>query len=113
MIRVELPHPTPSLNQVRKMHWAAYARLRDQYTMIMRSHVYQRLDGLEFRHVTIDRYGSRALDHDNLVGGAKPLLDALKKAGLIADDSPRCIKVTYRQHKAARRECRTVVTVTP
>ena len=112
MIKVRLPL-TPSLNQVRKMHWATYARLRDQYALLLRYHAHQRLDGTEFRNVTIDRYGSRALDHDNLVGGAKPLLDALKKVGLIVDDSPAHVRVHYNQHKAARRECRTVVTVTP
>jgi Holliday junction resolvase RusA-like endonuclease len=41
------------------------------------------------------------LDHDNLVGGCKPLVDALVKVGLIADDRPGLVTVTYEQERGA------------
>lgn len=69
----------------------------------------------EYAHVRITRYSSRLLDYDNLVGGAKTIVDVLKspvvkcgkgeglkvfnKSGLgfIKDDDPRCVKLEYRQ----------------
>lgn len=41
--------------------------------------------------VRIVRYGANLLDEDNLRGGMKPVIDALKAVGLIVDDSPRHI----------------------
>ena len=73
------------------------------------------LEPYEFAHVIITRYSSRLLDYDNLVGGAKLIVDALKcpvvkygkgeslkvvnKSGLgfIKDDDPSCVKLEYRQ----------------
>jgi hypothetical protein len=53
------------------------------------------------RCVKITRRGSRTLDHDNLVGGCKPLLDALVKVGLIEDDTPELVTVEYAQERGA------------
>lgn len=39
------------------------------------------------------RSGSREADSDNCTGGAKPLIDALTKCGIIADDSPQHIEL--------------------
>ena len=40
------------------------------------------------RHLTIERHGKKALDPDNLIGGAKCCItDNLKKLKLIVDDS--------------------------
>lgn len=50
------------------------------------------------RHVEVHRYSNRKLDHDNFVGGCKYLLDALVKAGVLADDSPQWVTVDYRQY---------------
>jgi hypothetical protein len=41
----------------------------------------------------------RFRDADNLAGGCKNLLDGLSKAGLIPDDSPEYVSVTYEQEK--------------
>ncbi|MCI0659022.1 MAG: hypothetical protein L0170_18365 [Acidobacteria bacterium] len=37
------------------------------------------------------------LDYDNLVGGCKPVVDALKNVGFLKDDSPRWARVEYYQ----------------
>lgn len=50
------------------------------------------------RKVTIDRWGPRLCDHDNIVGGAKQLIDALVAEGFLVDDSPAHLQATYRQH---------------
>lgn len=49
--------------------------------------------------VRITRYGSKLLDPDNLCGGVKPLLDAIRYEGLIPDDSPDQIALIVRQKK--------------
>jgi Holliday junction resolvase RusA-like endonuclease len=43
----------------------------------------------------------RERDHDNLVGAAKPVLDAMVKAGLLIDDAPKFLACTYQQERAA------------
>jgi Holliday junction resolvase RusA-like endonuclease len=47
--------------------------------------------------VVITSYRKRLLDLDNLVGGAKPLIDALCDMGLIVDDSPDWLDLEVKQ----------------
>lgn len=61
--------------------------------------------------VSIERCGTRLLDIDNAVGGAKPLLDQMRYAGLIPDDNPGCIELQFTQRKVKRAEIETVVTI--
>lgn len=42
----------------------------------------------------------REYDHDNWVGGCKPLVDTLVKAGLLVDDTPKMWRGYYRQEKS-------------
>lgn len=109
----EIPLPTPSLNQVRKMHHHAYKRLRDRFEVICRVHTtpLNRVSPNTFKTVTIERRGVRLLDYDNLVGGCKPLVDALKRAGLIWDDSPRWCRITYNQTRVSASQVKTIVRV--
>jgi len=53
--------------------------------------------------VRITRFACRLLDEDNLSGGVKPLLDSIKQAGLIEDDSPECIELCVRQEKVTNK----------
>lgn len=114
MLRIQIPLPTPSLNIMRRMHPQAYKRLRNQYTTIFRVHANSvtRAKPAQFRKVWIERRGKRLLDHDNLVGGCKPLVDALETAGLIWRDSPRYVEIKYSQTTAsAKRACTLVVVI--
>jgi len=55
------------------------------------------------RRISITRLwgkGKRAYDYGNLVGGLKPLLDEIVRAGLLLDDSPKCCADYYYQYKA-------------
>jgi hypothetical protein len=45
--------------------------------------------------------GDRAYDHDNLVGGCKPLVDALKQRGWIDDDRPNRLDAHHHQDRGA------------
>lgn len=58
--------------------------------------------------VTIERHGHKLLDPDNLVGGFKALIDGLKVARLIVDDSPAHLELVAKQAKG---KPRTIVTV--
>lgn len=53
----------------------------------------------EKRSVSITRYSKKELDFGNLVGGCKPLLDALKRACLIVDDNKEWLQDGYTQEK--------------
>jgi hypothetical protein len=63
-------------------------------------------------HVRIKRFGTRLLDDDNLRGGAKPLIDCLKEAGLIHDDSPKWIDLDVTQEQVPAGYERTEVEIT-
>ena len=50
-------------------------------------------------YVRITRYSTRPLDCDNYAGGCKPIIDQLRYAKLIKDDSPEDIEVQFKQVK--------------
>ena len=50
-------------------------------------------------HIRITRYSCRPLDCDNYAGGCKPIIDQLRYAKLIKDDSPEDIEVEFKQVK--------------
>lgn len=60
------------------------------------------------RQVDIWRYSGRRLDHDRLVGGCVPLVDALVRAGWLRGDTLEDVQVLYHQGSG---EKRTVVAV--
>lgn len=61
---------------------------------------YPQANGRRMR-VTITSYRPRKLDSDNMNGGCKKLLDAMKTLGMIVDDSPKWIEAEFRQEKIA------------
>lgn len=113
MLIVEIPMATPSLNNLLRMHYQVKRRLRLQYERILRcnSRRFHHAKPNEHKRVTIERFGVRHIDQDNFVGGAKPLLDAICNVGLIWDDSPKCVSVSYVQHKSSPKQVRTRVTI--
>jgi len=50
-------------------------------------------------YVRITRYSTRPLDCDNYAGGCKAIIDQLRYAKLIKDDSPEDIEVQFKQVK--------------
>jgi hypothetical protein len=59
--------------------------------------------------VRITRQATRLLDADNLAGGCKPLIDQLRYAGLIPDDSPEQVEITFTQTKVKKGQEGTLV----
>ena len=114
-LAIWLPIATPSLNEVNGWHWAKKHKWTKQIGLLVRLTRARRAEVAWVRErrmqVTITRYGSRELDDDNFRGGCKGLIDALVREGVILDDSPRWVTVTYVQVKCSRKEARTMVSV--
>lgn len=106
---IELRLLTPSNNKIKRMHWAAYKRLKRQFLDLLFYTVPrdQRCPLRPGAHITITRYGIRQLDKDNLYGGCKPLIDCLQPwpqgIGLITDDNPDTVTITCLQEKVGKK----------
>lgn len=63
--------------------------------------------------VTLTQRAVRLRDHDNFAASFKPGLDAIVRAGIIADDNPDCIDLVLRAEKVkTKRDEEVVVTIT-
>lgn len=127
VLRLEVPEPIPSLNRVYGRHWSAKYRQRKQWGWLIRAALLDvshdsehNLALLALRgHVCASgRVGVRAetwrprvLDRDNLIAGAKGIIDCLRAECLIVDDSPKWIEETVVQHVGMPH--RTVLELTP
>lgn len=117
VVELVLPFPSPSQNQLDRWHWSKKRRLRDQCRLLLRSQM--RIRGLapespprQKRCVEVVRTGAKLLDYGNLVGGFKPILDAMTLEFLLHDDSPDWVSDIYRQVQSIKREqCCTRITV--
>ena len=61
----------------------------------------------------ITRIACQPLDADNFAGGCKFLIDAIRRRGLIPDDDPQSVEISFRQIKAkTKAEEGTSITIT-
>lgn len=115
IVVLNIPKASPSLNATTRAHWMVYYRQKKLWErLIWVAKVEARVfsDPLfERAALTITRYGKRQLDPDNLVGGVKVLVDALKALRIITDDSPDHIWLTVYQHAKADAPESTVITI--
>jgi len=98
-MKIVIDLPIISANKLLRMHWAKRAKIqKDYYSAIyVVIPIYLHPPKQRKRKVIITSYRKRLLDKDNLYAGTKPLVDALKKAGLIWDDSPKWINLEVKQ----------------
>lgn len=110
MIDVTIPLRTPTLNEWQRMHWAKRKRVgQDIAWAILAAHPLRK-EPMKRCLITIERTSAQAPDHDGLIGGLKPLLDALQPAskrhpyglGLIEDDGPGCVVELRAIHVAGK-----------
>ncbi|GBQ10393.1 hypothetical protein [Acetobacter cerevisiae] len=84
-IRFELPFAYALPNRTLRQHWRAATK--DKRTMqraVMAATAGQTLtEPMQRAHILIERHGVRAPDPDNLVGGAKRLIDCLTTPRLL------------------------------
>tara|TARA_Y100000310_G_scaffold325015_1_gene387810 strand:+ start:884 stop:1342 length:459 start_codon:yes stop_codon:yes gene_type:complete len=93
---IRIPFAIPSRNTLDKMHWAKKRRLQNEYRLFVRQQMtkYKISKWIipkkgEIYLQSVKRYEIR--DYDNLMGGAKLMIDALVKEGFIFDDTIKLI----------------------
>jgi len=118
MITLTLREASPSLNEHIRKHWVHHHRLARHWSMlVMEAKSAARIGQPStpaHAELKVTRFGIRSLDTDNFVGGLKPLIDALKNHGFIADDDPAHLTLTTAQMRVAKGDfpC-TLVQITP
>ena len=99
-MRFVIPRLTPSLNVTLRKHWAWGAHEKRSWEAWLYTLKSQDPGGdRQYRRIIIVRVGTRDLDPDNLAGGCKSLLDAIRDVGLILDDDAKSVSVEYRQRR--------------
>lgn len=116
ILRLTLPFASPSQNELDRWHWTKKRKLRDQCRLLIASQM--RIAGIapdappqEKRAVQVIRQGRKTLDYGNLVGGFKPILDALRLEYLLYDDSPQWVEDKYTQVLSRQPHGATIITV--
>ena len=102
---LEIPRIPPSPNYLLSKHW----RYRHRNSQLWKHEIGVALYQAGYRDripypkakVNIERRsrGGRGLDPDNLVGSVKPVLDGLRYAQVLLDDSPDHIELTVTQSR--------------
>ena len=108
---IVLPLEPPSQNTVaqNKGSFAArrkYKEYRDSYVILLGNAkvVHEIPDAIALRRVIVTRmYSGRgqSRDRSNIVGGCKPMLDAMHMVGLLVDDSEKWVRDFYHQTRAS------------
>ena len=110
IIKVEAATPSP--NELNRMHWAERRRLKETFGWLLASAL-NKLPKIPKatgpRKLIIERHGRKVLDQDNLVSGAKAVVDCIKERRLILDDCPSACSMEFRQVVSRRDGPHTVV----
>ena len=118
MLVIEIPELTMSVNELMReyAHPQAKKRERDRWHWLVRKAIGRRREirPIECCEVTVHRCGPRPLDWDNMGGGLKFLIDALKSNKIVLDDNKKVIqRLHLEQPKVPGREAKTVVEIVP
>ena len=88
----------PSQNVTARRHWRANHRDVAQVAQMVRVVAWAACNAKGPRSVIVTSYRKRRItDGANLIGGAKPFVDGLVKAGALVDDNDKMARITYRQ----------------
>ena len=111
-MRFTLDEATPSNNVIMRMHHRERTKQHQRIAWAILAAVGSRRPMYERCRVIVTRYAPRQLDFDNMGGGLKFLMDGMVKAGLIVDDSPKCVEsLELKQVKCAGKNARTEVEI--
>lgn len=109
---VEINEMVVSRNKLDSMHWSK----RSKYSKLWEARI---IVAFRFRcpqatgkvKIKITSCRPRILDQDNFIGGCKGIIDAMKRLGMIVDDTPKLIDVEYEQVFAPAKEAKTILEV--
>ncbi len=97
---VFIPYKIRSENEFIYSHWRKYKKYKDAWYWILKSIVrFRKPRVTDYQTIKIWSIRKRILDYGNLVGGCKPVPDALIRLGWLVDDSPSWCKIHYDQVK--------------
>ena len=118
MERIVIPDKIRSRNEIDKYNWAKKSRLKKTYQVLIRNQMrLNKLKECEVHDVfdlKIISYRTRQLDHDNLVGGSKQLIDALCDECFIWDDSPKYLNnIEFKQISIKEMKDKTLIERVP
>lgn len=95
-MKISLLALPPSGNKYQRAHWAVKKQLRHRFAWAFRMEMElcgcrpkpKEEIGKVALGITVYRKGRR-YDEDNFIGGLKPLIDGMRDAGYLRNDSPR------------------------
>lgn len=98
MIFIAVRKPIESQNKWVGRHWS----VKHKATKDWETEIFAALNGKIQKakgkmKLKVQSYRKRLLDEQNLWGGLKPTLDAMKRLGLIVDDSPKWLEMSVGQ----------------
>jgi hypothetical protein len=85
------------------MHWSERKRLSQYWYYLILSARPAVFTALPHAKVVFTRHSKGTLDRDNLYGSAKIVIDALRYAGVIVDDSPEHLILDCQQERRAKK----------
>ncbi len=96
-VELRIPLPSPSLNKYAFAHWRVQYMDKQAWFshLLVASRKAKATKATGKRSVTVRRYGRRSLDVDNGYGGLKPILDGMRKLGLILDDDAKSLELRF------------------
>lgn len=117
MITLEIPRVPPSPNNLLGSHWRYRAKNSELWRTEIAVAVHQAggppAKPYPRAKVTIDRRSRGELDPDNLVGSVKPVLDGLRYARVLVDDTPKHLELVVTQSRTCRNRPRTLIEIQP
>lgn len=99
---------TPTPNTWVRAHWSKYQKIKKEWLNRIWEATIEHYGRGKFgppvknASLTIERRGLKRLDYDNLVGGLKPVLDALTKLGYLEDDTNDVIETLSAKQQIVR-----------
>lgn len=104
MITLEIPGLPTMINKSKSFHWAKKAKEAKVWKALVFFHLKSKdlLPATPYKkaEITFTRCSAALPDHDNLAISFKNVLDGLVEAGLIEDDSPKHVELSYGWEKA-------------
>lgn len=99
---LEIDHKILSRNILDRMHWAAKMKLKNLYRILIRNKMkLNKINSIDdYAKIQIEVYNKRLMDIDNVWGGLKPFIDALRHEKYIHDDSPKYLDIEVKQIKS-------------
>ncbi len=111
--KIVINEVVPGLNTFLKSHWTKLHKLKNRYQLLCMEQTRNRHKGAV--EIRLTRFTTRFMDTaDNLPSTAKLLMDAIKEARIIVDDSPEYVSVPDgypKQIKCKRSEQRTEIII--